>query len=64
MTLRPGHATPTELRNRAALHFANWRNLLPFDPDEAREELAMAATLSLLAGQADAANDNDKREAA
>lgn len=65
MTLRPGHATPSELRSRAKSHLDEWRRLLPFDRFEAQEELAKASTLSLLAGQAEAANDNSaKREAA
>ncbi len=57
----PNHATPDELRIRAKAHIANWRRLLPFSPLEAREELEKASTLALLAGEADAANDNDQK---
>lgn len=51
----PEHATPAELRARAKQHMAKWRELLLDDPIEAREELAKASNLSLLAEEAEQA---------
>lgn len=43
--------TPTQMRSRAKTHLANWRAMLPFDPENAREELAKASNLAMLAGE-------------
>lgn len=51
----PEHATPAELRARAKQHMAKWRELLLDDPIEAREELARASNLAMLAEEAEQA---------
>ena len=51
----PEHATPAELRARAKQHMAKWRELVRTDAFEAREELAKASNLSLLAEEAEQA---------
>lgn len=52
---RDSHATPAELRARAKQHLAKWRELLPDDPVAAREELARASNLAMLADEAESA---------
>ena len=46
------HATPAELKARAKQHMAKWRELLLDEPYAAREELAKAQNLALLAEEA------------
>lgn len=48
-------ATPTELRERAKVRMAKWRELLHVDPRAARDELEMAKNLTELADEAEAA---------
>ena len=47
------HASPTEMRARAKSELAKWRELLPVDPTAAREHLANASNLAMLAAEAD-----------